>query len=245
MRIPCRRIQPMIDRYVDGELNFAAKLVVARHLRTCSECESAAEKIRTVKNIVSHAQVAIEAPEYLQRSIVDGINRHTGKISRRRLFLSPELSWGLATVSALVTLVGYLVLSKPAVSACQRVITVRADASIGSDGSEVSSILSYFGKSERDMLRPATLSIQQTDCIGEGALILHMTVKKADEILVYTHGGYADIKPADSSGVKLKGIAIDGRKYFLGDFSGFKVVYWKEQENPCAILLTGGDDERV
>lgn len=246
MTITCKWIESSLNGYIDGELNPAKRILVLNHLKRCGQCKAAADELSLAKAAVRDVQSGIEAPAYLREAVArKTFARSQGRFQRlgrgNRIF-SPEFSWGVATVSILAALVSYLVFIKPDVSACNLIANIQADAHTRPPVSDISSILKYFGKDGGNLLETVSVTVQNNDCKGIDALILHMTVKKENEILVYTHGGSADIKPIESSGVKLKKVSIDGKDYYVGDFIGIKVVCWNTNKKEQSYVMAVKED---
>lgn len=247
MPIPCKWIEPSLKGYIDGELNPAKRVLVTNHLKKCGRCRDTAGELSLAKAAVKDAQSGIEAPVYLREAIARKITaRSQSRFHRWRggkWFFSPEFSWGFATIFILTVLINYLFVIKPEVSACNSITTIQIDYQKQPSISDVSSVLNYFGKG--NMLQPVSLTIQNNDCRGGDALILHMTIKKDNEILVYTHGNSADIKSIESGGVKLKRIGIDGKDFYMGNFMDMKVVCWMLDGQPFALVIEGAGYERT
>jgi hypothetical protein len=245
MPIHCKWIESSLNSYIDGELNPAKRMLVSRHLKKCAQCKSAACELIRAKAAVKDRQAGIETPAYLREAIAHKIAaRSQGRFGwRGKTIFSPEFSWGVATVSILVALVGYLVFIKPDVSACNLITTIQPNIDGGGRPpvSEVSSALNYFGKGDGSLLETVSVTVQNNDCKGGDSLILHMTIKKGNEILVYTHGGSADIKSIEGAGALLKKTNIEGKDFYVGDFVGVKIVCWNmsgdKNKRPYAMAI--------
>jgi hypothetical protein len=234
---PCKWIESSLNQYIDGELNPAKRILVSKHMKKCSQCKAAADKLSLAKTAVRDAQSSIEASAYLMEAVIQKIAVKSQNMRGRRWFFSPEFSWGVATAAILAMLISYLVFIKPDVSACNLITTIQSDHKRQPSAADISSILNYFSKGEGDMLQRVSLTIQNNDCKGGDALILHMTVKINNEIVVYNHGRSTAMKPIESSGVKLKKVGIDGKDFYVGDLSDVKVVCWDIAGQPYAVIL--------
>ena len=241
MPIPCKWIESSLNQYIDGDLNPAKRMLVSKHLKRCGQCKAVADELTAAREAVRKIQSGIEAPPYLREMVAQKIAARSQSrfYTRRRgkWFFSPEFSWGVATVLILSILIGYLGFIKPDVSACNLITTIQADAQGRPHVSDMSAVLNYFGKDDGNLLETISVTVQNNDCKGKDALILHMTIKKNNEILVYTHGGSADIKSAEGAGALLKKTNIDGREFYVGDFVGVKVVYWNLKGQPYAMAI--------
>ncbi|MDI6744093.1 MAG: zf-HC2 domain-containing protein [Thermodesulfovibrionales bacterium] len=237
MRFKCKFIKPLLSQYADDELNPAKGIFVSGHLKRCPECASEYKQLISAKELVRESQLYIETPPYLRQAILYKIKASAGKPLKRPWTLRPEFSWGIATISVLAMLVGYLVFIKPDVSACNLIATIDAGTGNLPAVSEVSSVLNYFGRTQDNLISSMRLTIQQNDCKGDDSIILHMTVKRDNEILVYTQGNIADIKPAASTGARLKKTSIDGNDFYVGNFIGMKVVCWKRDGESYAMAI--------
>ncbi|MBT9165124.1 MAG: hypothetical protein DDT23_01139 [candidate division WS2 bacterium] len=247
MHMPCKWIKPILNQYIDGELNPAKSILVSRHIKSCPECNTELEKLTAARAVIQNIQAHIEAPSYLRHSIKHKIalSEHLSECrpSMIRWILKPEFSWGFATVFILTMLISYLFVIKPDVSACNSITTIQIDYQKQPSVSDVSSVLNYFGKG--NMLQPVNLTIQNNDCRSGDAVVLHMAIKKDNKILVYTHGNSADIKSVESGEVKLKRIGIDGKDFYVGNFMDMKVICWKLDGQPFALVIEGAGHERA
>jgi anti-sigma factor RsiW len=66
----CRRIEPLVTPFIDGELADGDRDVVARHLRLCAPCASRAAAERAVRSLIHEARPGLcdarRAPEALR-----------------------------------------------------------------------------------------------------------------------------------------------------------------------------------
>src|ERR1700759_5714619 len=65
----------LIGSYVDGELDAANAQSVEEHLRSCSECRVARERLVSLRNALTNAAPAYRAPAKLRKNILTAIRR--------------------------------------------------------------------------------------------------------------------------------------------------------------------------
>ena len=95
-------VKNLIHPYVDGELDAANAHEVARHIDTCAECRSSAERIRSMRTALTGASPAFQAPARLRKDIRAALRREaraeSDTSSRWLQFLFPATALALLLI---------------------------------------------------------------------------------------------------------------------------------------------------
>jgi anti-sigma factor RsiW len=95
----CRETKPLLNAYVDGELDTAGSLAVETHMRGCTSCLSEVEKLHALASAIENGSLRFKAPAHLKRTI-QGAIREANPQPKASLF-----SWRWASALASVVLV--------------------------------------------------------------------------------------------------------------------------------------------
>lgn len=102
----CRRIEPDLDAWLDGELDAEAKSLLERHASECADCHRLIERATKLRNVL--AGLEVEGPdagffdEALTVAASSGTRRENPAVSRRYL-------GAIAAGFAAIAIVGVLV----------------------------------------------------------------------------------------------------------------------------------------
>lgn len=78
----CRRIEPLIDSYADGELNRLEAAVVKGHLRSCSSCREALEQCWELKQLIRQTDDTPAMPQSIHASVMQAVRQMPVKQTR-------------------------------------------------------------------------------------------------------------------------------------------------------------------
>jgi anti-sigma factor (TIGR02949 family) len=65
----CQEAKPLLDRYVDGELDASAVPELEQHLQSCSACAAALRNLQNLKKALKQDALHFKAPEELRQRI--------------------------------------------------------------------------------------------------------------------------------------------------------------------------------
>ena len=71
----CEETRHLLDAYVDGELNWPAKLAIESHLQRCLGCASVLSSLRSLVSALEEGALKFKAPQHLKAMIQAGIQR--------------------------------------------------------------------------------------------------------------------------------------------------------------------------
>ena len=98
----CKETKPLLNAYVDGELDTAGSLAVETHMRGCTSCLSEVEKLHALASAIENGSLRFKAPAHLKRTI-QGAIREANPQPKASLF-----SWRWASALASVVLLAAL-----------------------------------------------------------------------------------------------------------------------------------------
>jgi len=241
MQIPCRWVNPLINQYIDRELNPIKSVILRKHLKGCDQCKREVLKARNLKNLVKDIQSFIIPEESLRSTIQRRIEAEVVQYRKRSWVLRPVFSWGFATIAVVIAMLTYLTVSKPRAIACDLVVSIRQDTGEVRNhinSSDFSTLLSLSPRETRVLFPSALTLYNLTDCHGNGAIVAQMTIQKNGEVVAYHHGKEGVIKPLFPSGVRLEATGVEGKTLYIGDFKDYRLVCMKKADgNLIAILL--------
>jgi anti-sigma factor RsiW len=98
----CKETKPLLNAYVDGELDSAGSLAVETHMRGCTPCLTDVENLHALASAIENGSLRFKAPAHLKRKI-QGAIREANPQPRFSLF-----SWRWASALASAVLVAAL-----------------------------------------------------------------------------------------------------------------------------------------
>jgi anti-sigma factor (TIGR02949 family) len=102
----CEQARPLVDAYVDDELNAADRAAVEEHLRACNNCSQAWQNLQSVKKAVRQQSMQFPATPELRRRL--RVQLRIQDSLQTRSFWDWNWLTTLATGLATVCLVGWL-----------------------------------------------------------------------------------------------------------------------------------------
>lgn len=79
----CNETRPLLNAYMDSELDLVRSLDVERHLKSCSACVTAKRSLQSLHSALRHSDLAYRAPESLRERISHSIEKKPAKPQRR------------------------------------------------------------------------------------------------------------------------------------------------------------------
>lgn len=99
----CEESRPIIDAYVDGELDAARNLEMEKHLESCPRCSAIRdERVVLAQAIAQHAP-RFAAPAALREQVMAAVRAESGE---RRILLFPERRRTTLWAIAVIALIG-------------------------------------------------------------------------------------------------------------------------------------------
>jgi anti-sigma factor RsiW len=95
----CKETKPLLNAYVDGELDSAGSPAVETHMRGCASCLGEVESLHALASAIENGSLRFKAPAHLKRK-VQGATRAAKPPARSSFF-----DWRWASVLASVVLV--------------------------------------------------------------------------------------------------------------------------------------------
>jgi anti-sigma factor RsiW len=108
--VNCKEARPLIDGYVDGELDLVRSMEVESHLEDCGSCLQTLKSRKALRSLVRSASLRFDAPRGLENRVLaaarkEGKSNMARPESRwRRFSSSPMLAFGTAGVAFLAYL---------------------------------------------------------------------------------------------------------------------------------------------
>jgi anti-sigma factor RsiW len=99
--VSCPTIRPLLEMYVDGELDPAAGLELERHLEECHECSQVRGQLLASRQVLRAEAPRFPAPARLRDNIQSSLRRST-----RPRFTMPQWAWPSLTAASLLVAVG-------------------------------------------------------------------------------------------------------------------------------------------
>ncbi len=240
MRLPCRWVNHLIGQYIDGELSPVKTAIVRKHLKTCKVCNTEMQEMLSLRTILRDVQSEIIPPQYLKKQIISRIESETIPSQKRRWFFQPEFSWGIVTLLVVIFMLSVLIATKPDARACRVVQSLsQRPARVFKKlrQAELSTILKFMPDSP-EIIVPNSLALFNLSEYGRGEVIIaQMTVNIDGKVMTYMHGSDSILKPMFPSGVRLYPVNVEGKTFLIGDFKGYRLVYWYSDNKPVAVLL--------
>ncbi|MBZ5551908.1 MAG: anti-sigma factor [Acidobacteriia bacterium] len=103
----CKEVQPLLEGYLDGELDLVRSVEVEAHLQECSACSTEYQKLQELRSVLGSNSLYFKAPGTLHHRVQDTIRGKSP--SGRRVWLSggwSPLRW--ASVAASLVLVALI-----------------------------------------------------------------------------------------------------------------------------------------
>jgi anti-sigma factor RsiW len=99
--VTCPTMRPLLELYVDGELDAAAGLELERHFEDCPDCARARQQLLTLRQTLRADAPRFLAPARLRENIQGALRR-----SARPRFAVPPAVWPWLTAASLLLAVG-------------------------------------------------------------------------------------------------------------------------------------------
>lgn len=100
--ISCKEVEPLLDAYLDGELDGAQRPLIERHLATCQPCQAKLEEIRKLVSLLGSLP-HLRPPRDIVGSMPDVIeSKSKDNLIRLRRFVWPSI--GVAAAAIVVAL---------------------------------------------------------------------------------------------------------------------------------------------
>ncbi len=93
----CPTIRPLLELYVDGELDPAAGLELERHLEDCHDCAQARGQLQALRQALQAEAPRFPAPARLRDNIQAAVRR-----TARPRFAMPQWAWPSLTAASLL-----------------------------------------------------------------------------------------------------------------------------------------------
>jgi len=90
----CPECQPLLDAYVDGELDLTNVLALEQHLKTCAPCHGAVRQLESVHLALQHPDLSFEAPRSLRKKITTAAGASPKHSHRRWTWNFPSFAFG-------------------------------------------------------------------------------------------------------------------------------------------------------
>jgi anti-sigma factor RsiW len=97
----CRETKPLLNAYVDGELDSTGSLSVENHVQRCASCLADVDNLRALSSAIGTGGLRFTAPQRLKRN-VQGAIRAANPETRRSFF---DWRWASALASAVLIVV--------------------------------------------------------------------------------------------------------------------------------------------
>lgn len=256
-QVSCPEYRERITAWADGELRDLAEVAALEaHLRGCEGCRIYAEAEAATKALVSAAynvpvEVGALRARIRQRLDVVSVPK-PGRLAIR----VPRLAWGALAAILLATLaVGYFTLTpKATVEASPLVraaVTDHVECMLGrlplevitTDQEEVSRWL------RKRLVRPVGLPVLAPE--GEAKMSTRwarLATAEGAQILVERAGHMFSlfIMPVrEVSGSLGRRVARAGREFFVNQFEGYTVVFWRRDDLLYCLVSDGAEEEAL
>jgi len=103
----CQSALPLIEAYLDGELDASQNAEVERHLAECGNCALAHRRLADLGNDLRASALRYEAPGGLQARVLSGVRREAQSKPAWRI---PASSWAIAATVLLAVSAGWNVM---------------------------------------------------------------------------------------------------------------------------------------
>jgi anti-sigma factor RsiW len=103
--VSCPTMRPLLELYVDGELDAAAGLELERHLEDCPDCARARQQLLSLRQALRAEVPRFPAPARLRDNVQSALRR-----SARPRFAVPPVVWPWLTAASLLLGAGGLFL---------------------------------------------------------------------------------------------------------------------------------------
>jgi len=100
----CADYQPILDAYIDGELDHVNMLAIERHLSSCGDCDKQIRQSKSIRLALQNPALSFAAPASLRAKISEAAHPPSREKPRRRWFSLPSFSFGAVCAAAVVLL---------------------------------------------------------------------------------------------------------------------------------------------
>jgi anti-sigma factor RsiW len=110
----CIETQPLIDGYVDGELDLVRNLEIERHLQECTVCSQMQQNQLTLRAAIRSPDLYFKPPVNLQQRIqsalreVESVSSEVDKVAAKPLVATPRMDWRWLAVAASLAFIAIL-----------------------------------------------------------------------------------------------------------------------------------------
>ncbi len=110
----CIETQPLIDGYVDGELDLVRNLEIERHLQECAVCSQMQQNHLTLRAAIRSPDLYFKPPVNLQQRIqsalreAETVSSEVDKVAAKPLVATPRMDWRWLAVAASLAFVAIL-----------------------------------------------------------------------------------------------------------------------------------------
>ena len=75
----CDEVRPLLDAYLDGEVDDADRAMLRQHLEGCAECGPEAAALERLRDGIRSAAPVFEAPEALRSAVRAALRREAAQ----------------------------------------------------------------------------------------------------------------------------------------------------------------------
>jgi anti-sigma factor RsiW len=99
--VTCEEARPLVNAYVDGELDVVRSLEIEAHLRSCAACAREQASLQALHKTLSNEALYHEAPAGLERRVRAAV-RDTRRAEGRPTFVLRHYGWAGAAAAAVL-----------------------------------------------------------------------------------------------------------------------------------------------
>jgi anti-sigma factor RsiW len=102
----CNEARPLLEAYLDGELDLVHSLAIEQHVASCPNCRRAREQYEVLRESIRTGVPRMAAPPELVGRLREALRRETGK-QERKIVNFVDWRW-LAVAAAIVVAIAFL-----------------------------------------------------------------------------------------------------------------------------------------
>jgi anti-sigma factor RsiW len=103
----CQSTLPLIEPYLDGELDAAQRSETERHLSECPNCDAIYLRLRNLRTDLQTSVPRYSAPDGLQARVLSGVRKSAGATPGPALLRRPATGWAMAATVLLAASLGW------------------------------------------------------------------------------------------------------------------------------------------